>query len=322
MATTREPLVMLDRDLRVVGASRAYFQMFPMQLLAGKTALFCEPRYPSLDNTILQLLKDAISSNTPIEGREIELDVPNLGRRTMLLNAQPMTDDEYTNTVMLAGLRDVTEIREAEALQAALLRQKETLLLEVHHRVANSLQIIASILVLKARTAQSEETKRYLKDVHHRLILVATVQRQLSTASTADEIEFGPYLRHLCDDLASSMISEETGVAIDASSTGGTIKSGDAISFGLIVTELVINALKHGFPEGRKGRIAVDFAASGADWRLSVSDNGIGRPPETGEQKRIGLGTSIVAALAQQLRARVEISANTPGAATAIIHTV
>ncbi len=96
--------------------------------------------------------------------------------------------------------------------------------------------------------------------------------------------------------------------------------SADAVSYGLIVTELVINALKHGFPHAREGRIAVDFAGDLAGWGLSVSDNGIGRHDDPAKPNRVGLGTSIVEALAQKLKAKVEISACRPGTTTSIVH--
>jgi two-component sensor histidine kinase len=211
-------------------------------------------------------------------------------------------------------------MREAEALKFALREKHEMLLTEVHHRVANSLQIIASILLLKARNVKSEETRLHLHDVHHRLISVATVQRQLSVTGVGNDVELGPYLKVLCEGLASSMIGDDQAVVIQSSATAGAIKSEDAVSFGLIVTELVINSLKHGFPHGRSGRIVVEYVKEGADWRLSVSDDGVGRSAHLPEPLHVGLGTSIVEALARNLGARVEIAPPGPGSTTAIVH--
>ncbi len=225
---------------------------------------------------------------------------------------------DHRDAASLMGFENIDPRREMEDMRDALLRQQDLMLQEVHHRVANSLQIIASILLLKSRTVQSEETRMHLKDIHQRLVLVATVQRQLSASGPAGEIEFGPYLAQLCDSLARSMVDGDA-VAIVPSATSGTVRSDDAISFGLIVTELVINALKHGFPDGRRGRISVDFAAIEADWRLSVSDDGIGRQPHLADHA--GLGTRIVEALARNLNASVEIADGGPGATTTLLHT-
>jgi chemotaxis protein methyltransferase CheR len=319
MATAREPFVILDKNLRVVAANRSYRKMFPPQIAAAQDHAFREPDSLAWDISALRPLQDAMLRNAVIEDYEVELDVPDIGRRSMLLNAR-QADHGGADAAMLVSLEDVTARREAQSLQDALLRQQEMLLLEVHHRVANSLQIIASILLLKARAVQSEETRRHLNDIHKRLILVATVQRQLCTFGAVDAIEFGPYLAQLCKSLASSMVAEDDTVAIVTSSTGGTIRSDDAVNFGLIVTELVVNALKHGFPDGRKGRIAVDFAAEGSNWRLSVSDNGVGRRLGPADRGHDGLGTSIVEALARHLKASVEISPGRPGATTTIVH--
>jgi chemotaxis protein methyltransferase CheR len=186
--------------------------------------------------------------------------------------------------------------------------------------VSNSLNIIASLLLLKARKVQSQETRFHLRDAHHRVISVAAMQRQLLTSGLDNEIELGPYLSVLCEGLANSMIADSR-ITVKSSSTGGTFKSENAVSCGLIVTELVINALKHAFPNGRKGQVEVAFSGDKSNWRLSVSDNGVGRPLKPVGPIRVGLGTSIVEALARQLKATVETSACSAGTATAIIHT-
>jgi two-component sensor histidine kinase len=326
-ATVREPLVVLDRSLGVMAASRSFYKMFQLEAPDAQHHPFHELSAGRWDIPVLrQMLQDVVAGDMAVEAYEVELDMPNIGRRRMLLSARLVSDEQNPDTALLVRLEDVSARREAEGLKDALLQQQkmvffeQMLLREVQHRVANSLQIIASILLLKARTVQSEETRVHLRDVRQRVISVATVQRQLSMSGVVDEVKFGPYLSALCEALASSMIGDDRAVTIAASSSEGTVKSEDAVSFGLIVTELVINALKHGFPNRRAGHIAVDFAADGLEWRLSVSDNGVGRQHNPAEPDQIGLGTSIVEALAHQLKARVEIHPCNPGTATSIVH--
>ena len=317
MAAAREPMAILDRNFRVLDASRAYTKLFPPGFAAGRP--FCEPNAQAWSAVALQTLQDVLASDTPIEDVEIEVETALDGKRRMLLNAQPAADRQYPATALIIGLTDVTDAPEIERLRLEVIQQQATLLQEAHHRIANSLQIIASILLLKARSVKSEETRMHLRDVHKRLILVAQVQRQLCNSGMLEEIEFGPYVAQLCQGLTESMTDSDNRVTILTSSTPGMIKSDDAISFGLIVTELVLNALKHGFPDGRKGCIAVDFAASGADWRLSVSDNGVGRKAGD-EPGHSGLGTNIVEALARHLKATVEIAPCGSGTSTVIAH--
>jgi len=207
----------------------------------------------------------------------------------------------------------MTRRREAEREKDELLQQKEILLQEMQHRVANSLQIIASILLLKARTVQSEETRHHLRDAHQRVMSVATVQEQLHASGLNERIEIGPYLTKLCASLAASMVGERRPLSIKVQATSGSANSSEAVSLGLIVTELVINALKHGFPGGDKGEILVKYEAQNSGWQLSVSDNGSGPQDAAGEPPHMGLGTSIVEALAHQLGGVVHKSSGPQG---------
>jgi two-component sensor histidine kinase len=204
---------------------------------------------------------------------------------------------------------------------AELLQQKETLLQEMQHRVANSLQIIASILLLKAKTVQSEETRLHLHDAHQRVMSVATVQEQLQASGHGKPIELAPYLSKLCATLAASMIGDSRPITVKVEAGLGTAISGEAVSLGLITTELVINALKHGFPSGSGGEILVKYEVDEANWCLSVSDDGVGLQQDRGGRGRTGLGTTIVEALAHQLKARVETSNGSPGTTVSIVHT-
>src|SRR4029079_12152017 len=128
-----------------------------------------------------------------------------------------------------------TQRRDSEREKDELLRQKGVLLQEMQHRVANSLQIIASILLLKARTVQSEEIRLHLHDAHQRVMSVATVQQQLQASGLSESIEIGPYLRKLCDSLAKSWVGDRLPVSIKVQATSGKAVSEEAVSLGLIV---------------------------------------------------------------------------------------
>jgi len=154
-------------------------------------------------------------------------------------------------STLLLAIEDVTQRRDAELEKDELLRQKEVLVQEMQHRVANSLQIIATILLLKARTVQSEETRLHLRDAHERVMSLATVQQQLRASRLGDRIEVGPYLSKLCDSLAKSMIGDRRPLSLIVQATAGRAESSAAVSIGMIITELVLNALKHAFPPGR-----------------------------------------------------------------------
>jgi chemotaxis protein methyltransferase CheR len=195
------------------------------------------------------------------------------------------------------------------------------LLEEMQHRVANSLQIIASILLIKARTVQSEETRLQLEDAHQLVLSVAAVQQHLHVDGGGKPIEIGNYLTKLCETLAQSMIGDSRPISLKVDADAGTAPSRDAVSIGLVVTELVMNALKHAFPVQKPdAAIVVSYKVAGPDWKLAVTDNGIGKPAVNASATKPGLGTSLVKALTRQLDAVVDVVSGPVGTAVSVTH--
>jgi two-component sensor histidine kinase len=267
------------------------------------------------------LLGKIIPEHGSMEDYEVEHDFTALGPRTMLLNAREVFYETGLNANILIGIEDVTRQRALEREKDELLRQKNILLDEMQHRVANSLQIIAAIILLKANTVDSEETRRHLQDAHKRVMSVAAVQKQLHASGAIGPIEMVPYLSRLCETLATSMIGDNRQVSLTVAGEGGNATSRQAESLGLIATELVMNALKHAFPTDKiDGRITIAYDVDGTNWKLSVADNGVGKPDGVFAQPKAGLGTGIVKALAQQLGAKVETLASPEGTIVSVTH--
>src|SRR6266702_3627887 len=273
--TIREPLLVLDKDLRVVAASRSFYLTFKMvrQDVQGRPVYTLGDGQWNIPELRL-LLEKIVPQDAVMEEYEVEQDFFGIGQRTMLLNARKVFYEGNSHTTILLAIEDITERRAKERELKELLRQKEVLLQEMQHRVANSLQIIASILLIKARTVRSEETRQHLQDAYQRVMSVATVQQQLEASGFGDRIEIGPYLSKLCDSLAKSMIGDRRSLSVVVQAAAGTAVSSEAVSIGLIITELVINALKHAFPGDRAGEILVGYDVEGAGWCLSVSETG------------------------------------------------
>ena len=134
--------------------------------------------------------------------------------------------------------------------------------------------------------------------------------------STLGEVRLQPYLTSLCESLGASMISDHTQITLQVHADESMSSADTSVSLGLMVTELVINALKHAFPGHRAGSINVFYSAAGAGWTLSVIDDGVGVPKDP--DAKPGLGTSIIEALARQFGAVVKIDDARPGTAVSI----
>ncbi len=192
------------------------------------------------------LLNATAAGFASIVAYEIDLVREDQPIRNLVLNAHRLDDGDADHIRLLLAISDVTDSRAAERLKDDLIREKAVLLLEVQHRVANSLQIIASVLMQSARRVQSAEVCGHLQDAHHRVMSIAAVQRQLATAGI-DDVALRPYFAQLCESLGASMIYDHARLSIEAN-VDETVTSADtSVSLGLIVTELVINALKHAF---------------------------------------------------------------------------
>lgn len=325
--TIHEPLVVLDAQLNVVAASRAFYETFkvdPAQIHGRSLYSLGDGQWniPALR----LLLETVIPERTAMDGFEVNHDFPGIGPRIMLLNARKVLFDASADIAILLAFTDVTQQRAVDRAKddlhektEGLLQEKQILLQEMEHRVANSLQIIASILLLKARMVTSEETRRHLRDAHQRVMSVASVQSHLHATDGIEQIEVGSYLSKLCESLADSMIGDSQPITLKVMADTGTIGSAQAVSMGLIVTELVINALKYAFPQDKEGSLVmVTYESRGEDWKLIVSDNGVGKDPKDLAEPAGGLGTVIVGALVKQLEARMDVLSAPTGLSVAI----
>jgi two-component sensor histidine kinase len=319
IASSNAPLVLLDGDLTVVAASTSFCRAFDIEPAdaPGRPLLTLgdgEWDVPQLRS----LLKATLSGQAAIDAYEMDLDRPGRQSRRLVLNAQKLDYPDADHIRLLLTVSDVTAARSADKIKDDLLREKAILLQELQHRVANSLQIVASVLMQSARRVNSEETRGHLYDAHSRVMSIAAVQKQLA-ASRLGDVELRPYFTDLCQSIGASMIRDHDQLSLKVKADERRVSADASVSLGLIVTELVINALKHAFPNQRDGEIIVDYHADADDWTLSVSDNGVGFPADPASAKP-GLGASIVEALANHLLARVEITDGDPGTTVSIVH--
>lgn len=319
VVSSHEPLLFLSADQVIIAASASFcraFEIDPVTLPGRHLSEIGNGEWSMAK--LASLLKATAAGSARIEAYEIDLTRPNRKTRNLVVNACTLDDGDKDRIRMLLAVTDVTDVRAEARLKDDLVREKAILLQEVQHRVANSLQIIASVLMQSARKVQSEEVRGHLHNAHHRVMSIAAVQKQLST-SPGGKVEMRTYLTQLCESLGASMIADPDRLSISVMADDSAVTGDVSISLGLIVTELVINALKHAFPDQATGRIDVAYRATGHSWTLSVTDNGIGMPPGSNAPKA-GLGSGIVEALTKNLGGELQLSEANPGTAVTISH--
>ena len=207
--------------------------------------------------------------------------------------------------------------RAAEERFKASLSEKDALLREVHHRVKNNLQVIISLLRLQAGRSADSATRSGLDDCERRIRSMSMVHERLYKSDNLESVDFGGYLTGMAVDLAASLGCDD--VALDVRAEHVELPLDQAIPCGLIVQELVANAIKHAFPGNRSGRVEIGFALDPVSGllRLNVTDNGVGLP-DTAQSETDSLGFKLVSALTSQLNGELRTETRSDGSGTRV----
>jgi two-component sensor histidine kinase len=220
----------------------------------------------------------------------------------------PLLQVAVNGALRQARLQKARDAAEAEVhasrdRYAALAAERELLLREVNHRVGNSLQIIASLLHLQANSSTQDDVKAALTNAMGRVAAVAQVHRRLYTSHDLKSVLLNQYLDALLEDLRRSAEGNKMS-RLTVTAEPIEIDPDRAVAIGIIVNELVMNAVKYAYPDG-SGPIHVDLRAEGDELVLSIADDGVGLNVKT-DPRSTGMGQRIVTAMATKLDARVE----------------
>jgi len=202
------------------------------------------------------------------------------------------------------------EVHASRDRYAALAAEREVLLREVNHRVGNSLQIIASLLHLQANSSTQEDVKAALSNAMGRVAAVAQVHRRLYTSQDLNSVMLNQYLEALLEDLRRSAEGNRMS-RLTLKAEPVEIDPDRAVAIGIIVNELVMNAVKYAYPDG-PGAIQVELTAEGDDLELSIADNGVGLNVKS-DPRSTGMGQRIVGAMAAKLCTEAERDPNHDG---------
>lgn len=319
VSSSFSPLILLKEDLTIIAASKSFCHAFDLdyaRVTGKKLADLGEGEWNV--RQLNALLHATVAGKAAIDVYEMDLKRADQPTLHLLINAHTLDYFEAESIRVVLAITDVTTQRLADKVRDDLVREKQLLLHEIQHRVANSLQIIASVLLQSARKVQSSETREHLRDAHNRVMSIAMLQKHLSSTSV-ENVGLRTYFHDLCLSIGASMIGDPNRLSLSTDVDDTIVDPDTSVSLGLVVTELVINALKHAFPgRTQKGTIKVGFKSDGDAWTLVVADDGIGMPKNE-EDHKPGLGTGIVEALAGQLGAVVMIADQAPGTQVSVV---
>ncbi|GAB4434795.1 MAG: hypothetical protein Kow0031_16570 [Anaerolineae bacterium] len=213
-----------------------------------------------------------------------------------------MVPNDSGQPVLQQGVMlDVTAQQEAEAQLAASLKEKEILLKEIHHRVKNNMQIISSLLNLQLQQVDDSETRNLLKDSHNRIRTMALVHEKLYQSRSFSQVSLKNYVQELVTYIFQSSRAVIRNVRLEINGNDCSIGADQLICCGLIINELVTNALKYAFPGGNGGKLTITIAALPTNITLTVADNGIGLADDINPANADTLGLQLVHALTDQL---------------------
>ncbi|HVO39168.1 MAG TPA: CHASE4 domain-containing protein [Spirochaetia bacterium] len=268
--------------------------------LVGKDVSEIPSQFPSVPNELLEQGRSAVA-------RALETSAPQSFSFTVPSDDGPR---HYETRIACSGadetvvlVRDVTAQKQAEEA-----RRRDVMVKEIHHRVKNNLQVISSLLALQASSSAEPRTRALLDESRDRVRSMALIHEKLYEAGPGREAGYADYVRDLVTQLLRSYGLSQDIVAVRIEVDEIPMDMDQSVPLGLIINELVSNALAHAFPDGRHGTIMVTMKrCEGGDLRLVVSDDGVGLPAGVDWRAPVSLGLRIVNILAEQVRAVMEV---------------
>jgi PAS domain S-box-containing protein len=257
----------------------------------------------------------ALKQNQAYNGHEIVIERPDGQRLTVLAYANPIHDASGMLLGAVNVLVDITDrkrtemaLRESEARLQAALREKEVLLKEIHHRVKNNLQVVSSLLSLQHHTIKDPTLRELFHESERRVRSMALIHETLYQAPDVSRFDLSHYLRTLGTELFRAYGVDPARVRLSNHIEEVVLPLDTALPCGLILNELLSNALKHAFPDGRRGDIRIELQAL-PDHQvvLRIVDTGIGLPNGLDIQQTSSLGLQLVCALTEQLQGTLTV---------------
>jgi len=328
---TRMAMIITDPrlpDNPIVFANAAFLALsgYDRADVMGRNCRFLQG--PKTDRSSVAAIRAAVADR-----RDIALDVLNYRKDGSTfwngLYLSPVTNASGELQFFFASQLDVTDrvaaqmqvINQKDLLEREVARRtqdlqdalaaKTMLVHEVDHRVKNNLQMIASLLVMQARTIKDPEAQASLKGMLQRVESIGTIHRRLYQSSDVQQFDLADFIRDIAPELMKTSGREDIALALDLEPI--SVPSEQASPVALMLNELITNALKHAFPDGRSGRLSIEIRRAQDKLQIVLADDGVGVAPGGHESGASGFGRRLIKTVARQLRAEVNWLPNNPG---------
>lgn len=297
-------IVILDRDYNFIRVSESYARGCHMTAaeMVGRNHFDV---FPSSLEQELAPFRQAKQIYRKVERPFVFPEHPEWGTTYWDLAMVPILDAAGEIEFHLFTLKDVTDRKRAEERTASSLREKETLLREIHHRVKNNLQVISSLLYFQGKKLHTPEVAAVFADLRQRILVMTLVHERLYSARDVARVDFGDYVTALVADLG-RFFESRPGIRIDVETDDVRLPIELALPSGMIVCELVTNVLKYAFPDRSEGNATVSVRRRGAQVVIAVDDDGVGFPDGFEQGAGSSFGWELIHTLTLQLDGTVE----------------
>ncbi|CAA9889357.1 hypothetical protein METHB2_10197 [Candidatus Methylobacter favarea] len=238
---------------------------------------------------------------------DAEVQRPDGTRRWIVARGEAAFGADRQVITLHGTVQDITERKIANGKLKEALNEKEMLLKEVYHRVKNNLQIVSSLINLQARSVKNKETVDLLKQSADRIKAMSLLHEKLYQSKDLASIDFNAYIHSLVEHLLFGYGVQAGKINMSIRIAKVFLDVDTAIPCGLIINELLTNALKHAFPDDRQGEIGIVFRQEGGEFILVITDNGVGFPAGLNLENSASLGLQLVATLTNQLMGRMQV---------------
>lgn len=317
--TLREPMLVLDGDLRIIEASRAFYQTFlvePDDTIGEKLWDLGNGQWAVPE--LIHLLTSVIPTQSEVVDYEVSHTFPEIGHKTILLNARKIYRKGNGTKTLLLAMQDITERKAAEQAREHALELSNTLLEELNHRVMNNLAMVGAIVGAERSKMTDKECRTAFERMRARITSLGLLYKTLSRTGAVAEVDSQKYLEGVLSNLLeSSSETREIDIAVTTDVAAMPLSTAIAVPLGLIVNELATNSLKYAFKDRETGELGVSLKQEDDNLVLEIWDDGVGIDPSARVDS--GLGQRLIDSFSDQLKAETRLESGDQGTRTTLV---